>query len=177
MAPVRLQLERLPFVPGRDEWAETYEMLCGYCARQCRCDIVEAMIEMKDGGPWPEGGWVTDPGAGVTCLSYTPRRIVPMPRQQRRAIARTRDADLPPVCGGCAARKGSEASVSLHTRRDYQNAVRSGGVFVCHEDPDHKRLCGGWCRAIKARSGKRALECVPKADGNWHITHSVEVER
>ncbi|MDG4905957.1 hypothetical protein P9228_05785 [Mesorhizobium sp. WSM4898] len=145
---------REPYQPGRSDWAECYGMLCRWCEKHTQCEIVEAMIAMKDGGAWPDGGWVSDPGAGVTCLSYEPANRPSMPRQQRRAIARTREADLPPVCGGCAARKDSQASVSLHTRRDYQSAVRSGAPFVCHEDPEHKRLCGGWSRAIARKGGK-----------------------
>lgn len=145
---------RQPYRPTKAEWEGCYAMLCRWCAHNTACDVIEAMIEMKDGGAWPEGGWVSDPGAGVTCLSYEPAARTPMPRQQRRAIARTNESDLPPVCGGCAARKDSEASVSLHTRRDYQNCVRTGAPFVCHEDPELKRLCGGWCRAISRKGGK-----------------------
>ncbi|WP_457151814.1 hypothetical protein [Mesorhizobium sp. P5_C1] len=147
-------MKREPYQPGRSEWAECYDMLCRWCSNHTKCEIVEAMIEMKDGGAWPEGGWVSDPGAGVTCLSYEPADRPAMPRQQRRAIARTREEVLPAVCGGCAARKDSEASVSLHTRRDYQSAVRTGAPFVCHEDPNKTRLCGGWCRAIARKGGK-----------------------
>lgn len=143
---------RLPYHPLQHEWAECYAMLCGHCERQLRCDVVEAMIAMKDGGAWPEGGWVTDPGAGVTCLSYEPRPAKPMIRQQLRYMLRQREEDLPPMCGGCAARKGSEASVSLHTRRDYAAAVRNRSPFACHEDPDKQRLCGGWCRAVRRRA-------------------------
>lgn len=127
-------------------------MLCAHCERQTRCEVVEGMIEMKDGGTWPFGGWVTDPGAGVSCLSYEPKMRAPMVRQQLRSMLRAEERDLPPMCSGCAARKGSEASVSLHTRRDYQAAVRSRSKFVCHEDETKQRLCGGWCRAIRARS-------------------------
>lgn len=143
--------DRVPYHPTAEEWGDCYSMLCGHCEHQLGCSVVEGMIEIKEGAPWPEGGWVTDPGAGLTCLSYEPRKRAPVPRQQRRKIARTRDEDLPPVCGGCAARKGSEASVSLHTRRDYQAWVRRGVEFRCHEKPT---LCGGWCRAIKARAGR-----------------------
>lgn len=145
-------IERAPYAPTSAEWGACYEMLCGHCDHQLKCPIVEGMIEMKDGSAWPEGGWVTDPGAGVTCLSYRPQERPAMVRQQRRAIIRMPEARLPPVCGGCAARKGSEASVSLHTQRDYQAAVRSQAPFACHEDPAKERLCGGWCRAISQRA-------------------------
>lgn len=156
---------RLPYAPTAEEWRATYEMLCGFCDHQTRCEITEAMIEMKAGGPWPEGGWVTDPGAQVTCLSYEPRPVKPMPRQQLRQMLRTPEARLPPVCGGCAARRGSEASVSLHTRRDYAAAVRNRTPFTCHEDPDKARMCGGWCRAVQRR-GRPAQDDV----GNSQLT-------
>lgn len=146
--------DRQPFSPAPGDWRECYEMLCEHCALHLRCPILEAMIEMKDGAAWPEGGWVSDPGAGVTCLSYVPRGSAKMPRQQRRQLARMKESELPPVCGGCAARRGTEASVSLHTRRDYQAAVRNGSLFTCHESPDNSQLCGGWCRAIRAKGGK-----------------------
>lgn len=147
--------DRQPYAPSQADWHDLYGMLCGWCVHQVDCSIVDGMIDMKDGGAWPEGGWVTDPGADVTCLSYSPQPRPAETRQRRRQIARTSERDLPPVCGGCAARKGSEASVSLHTRRDYQAAVRNGSMFVCHEDPKHERPCGGWCRAIKARQGRK----------------------
>lgn len=146
-------IDRKPHAPTAAEWTELYHMLCGHCALQTRCDVTEAMIEMKDGGAWPEGGWVSDPGAGVTCLSYVPRPGKPISRQQVRHMARQREENLPPVCGGCAAQKGSEASVSLHTQRDYQAAVRNRTRFGCHEDPAiEKRPCGGWCRAVIQRA-------------------------
>jgi hypothetical protein len=147
-------MERRPFIPTADEWEGQFDMLCMYCRHSPGCQIVEAMIEAKDGGSWPEGGWVTDPGAGMTCLSYEPRPMQPLPRQQRRRIERMKESALPPVCGGCAARKGSDASVSLHTQRDYRAAVATPAKFVCHEDPNHQQLCGGWCRAIQ-RKAKR----------------------
>lgn len=145
--------ERVPYRPTDAEWPDLYQMLCGYCAHQLKCDVVEGMIGMKSGGAWPDGGWVTDQGAGATCLSYEPRPHAKLPRQQMRAMLRQREDDLPPMCGGCAARKGTEASVSMHTRRDYQAAVRNETTFVCHEDPAKQRLCGGWCRAVRNRRG------------------------
>ncbi|MRX32785.1 hypothetical protein [Aminobacter sp. MDW-2] len=140
-----------PYHPTSADWREAFDMLCGHCAAQPRCEIVESMIELKSGGQWPGGGWVHNAGAGVTCLSYEARPATPMPRQQRRAMCRQKEAELPPVCDGCAARKGTDASVSLHTQRDYQAAVRNRSPFVCHQDPEGKRLCGGWCRAIRQR--------------------------
>lgn len=145
-------IARQPYAPSADEWGVLWTMLCGHCAHATRCQVVEGMIAMKDGGAWPEGGWVTDPGAEVTCLSYTPVERRPVPRQQLRNLMRMPEDKLPPVCGGCAALRGSEASVSLHTQRDFAAAVRSRAPFVCHEDPEHKRLCGGWCRAIQKRA-------------------------
>jgi len=145
-------LAREPYVPSDAEWGDLYQMLCGYCERQTDCAIVDGMIELKsDRGPWPEGGWVTDPGADVTCLSFIPRARRKMPRQQIRQLLRQHVRDLPPVCAGCAARRGSEASVSLHTRREYQKAVQESAPFGCHEDPNKERLCGGWCRAVRQR--------------------------
>lgn len=145
-------VERAPYSPSREDWTEIYQMLCGHCGNQLHCDVVEGMIEMKDGAaPWPAGGWVNDPGAGVSCLSYVPKDAKRLPRQQMRRLLRQCEADLPPVCGGCAARKGTEASASLHTRRDYQGAVRNRTIFLCHEDLDKHRLCGGWCRAIRSK--------------------------
>lgn len=139
-------------LPTGEEWRATYEMLCGYCEHQLHCEVIEALIEVKSGGAYPANGWVTDPGAGTTCLSYEPRHRPALPRQQLRAIARQSEQALPPVCGGCAARAETEASVSLHTRRDFRQAVQERSGFTCHEDPEHKRVCGGWCRAIKARA-------------------------
>lgn len=136
---------RTPYRPTQDEWTTLWEMLCGHCRHQGGCEIVESMIEMKNGGPWPEGGWVTDPGAEVTCLSYEPRQMEKLSRQRLRAALRKAG----PMCGGCAARKGSEASVALHTRRDFRAAVNAKALFVCHEDPKRMRPCGGWCQAIK----------------------------
>jgi len=146
--------ERVPFTPPEspEEWRAEFEMLCLHCARfGAGCPIIEAMIEMRQGGPWPDGGWVTDPGAGVTCLSYEAVNRPRLPRQQLRAIKRAPEHQLPPVCGGCAALKGSDASVSLHTRRDFAAAVKNESSFVCHEFPDKEHTCGGWCRAIRAR--------------------------
>lgn len=140
----------LPYTPSDslEDWRETYEMLCGYCTQQHQCDVIEGMIEMKDGAPWPEGGWVYDAGAGVSCLSYEAKRGPKVSRQELRQIKRTPEDRLPPVCGGCAARKGTEASVSRHTRKDFQAAVKNKTRFLCHET---KKDCGGWCRAISAR--------------------------
>lgn len=150
-APSLRESPRLPLVPSAAEWRDTYEMLCGHCDHQLGCDVIEQMIEIKDGGAWPTGGWVTDPGAGVTCLSYVPKGARRLPRQQMRAMLRAREADLPAVCGGCAARRGTGASVSLHTQRDYAGAVRDQTPFTCHEDPTKERLCGGWCRAVRRK--------------------------
>jgi hypothetical protein len=146
---------REPYRPTSTDWRATYEMLCGFCERQLRCSIVEAMIGYARGeGPWPDGGWATDPGAEVTCLSYVARPAKRLPRQQLRQIRRLPEDRLPPVCGGCAARRGSEASTSLHTQRDYAAAVRNRSAFTCHEDPARARLCGGWCRAIRQRTSR-----------------------
>lgn len=141
-----------PYVPpGLAEWDATFRMLCMHCAKSAGCTVIEGMIEMKDGHPWPLGGWVTDPGAGSSCLSYEPQPRASLAAERLAVFMALPEAELPPVCGGCAARKGSEASVSLHTRRDYAAAVRDRHLFVCHEDPALQRPCGGWVRAIRQR--------------------------
>lgn len=145
-------ITREPYRPDAAEWEEAYLMLCAYCAHAVGCQVVEGMIAIKDGGDWPEGGWVTDPGAGITCLSYEPKPMAPLSRQRlRHAIRKAK-----PMCNGCAAQKGSEASVSLHTRRDFAAAVQARALFVCHEDPTLQRPCGGWCQAVKSQV-KRGL--------------------
>lgn len=140
-----MSVKREPYKPTAQEWPEAWQMLCGHCAHAGGCQIVEGMIEMKNGGDWPEGGWVTDPGAGVTCLSYQPRPMERLSRQRLRQAMR----QAVPMCGGCAAQKGSEASVSLHTRRDFSAAVKSRALFVCHAEGQMGRPCGGWCRAVQ----------------------------
>lgn len=139
--------ERQPYRPQPDEWEEAVTMLCFQCARLNHCSLIDQMIECKDGGEWPTGGWVTDPGAGITCLGYQTRPLKQLQPSEIRAIAATN----PATCQGCAARKGTDASQSLHTRRDFTAAVRLPGLFVCHEDPEGKRPCGGWCNAVVAR--------------------------
>lgn len=140
-----------PYLPSAGEWTEIYDMLCGHCAHHLRCEVVERMIEMRTLAEWPEGGWVWDRGGGTSCLSYQSKPIKRLPRQQLRRILRRKEANLPPVCGGCAARKGSEASTAHHTRVDFRNAVATSGTFICHETGG---LCGGWCRAIRAKQTK-----------------------
>jgi len=138
-------IERQPYAPTRAEWRDLVDGLCMHCDRFGSCDVLEGMIEMKDGGPWPEGGWATDPGAAVTCLSYQPKPRPRLSRQQLRQAMR----DAVPMCSGCAAQRGSEASVSLHTQRDFAAAVKGRHVFACHAGDDHGKPCGGWCSAIK----------------------------
>jgi hypothetical protein len=140
-----MSLKRDPYRPTADEWPEVFNMLCGHCAHFGECQIVEGMIEMKDGGQWPDGGWTTDPGAGVTCLSYQTRPMKRLSRQQLRQAIR----QAVPMCSGCAAQKGSEASVSLHTRRDFSTAVKSRALFVCHAEGQKGKPCGGWCQAVQ----------------------------
>lgn len=132
------------------DWQECWEVTCQHCARMPGCDVCEAMIEaLSEGGDWPAQGFVYDEGAGVSCLSYEPHRRGPkVSRQQLRALDRNR----PPVCGGCAARKGTEASKSRHTRRDFEAAVKDRTQFMCHETG---APCGGWVRALLAKKGKR----------------------
>ena len=143
---------RDPFLPLPDQWDAIYEMLCGHCDSQSQCGLPHAMLEFAyDRGSWPDDAWVTDTGAGCTCLSYVPKPVQQISDAQLNAIAEMPADMLPHVCGGCAARKGSEASVALHTQRDYRAAVRERSQFTCHEDPENKRLCGGWCRALQRR--------------------------
>ena len=61
-----------PYTPTNclDDWRDTYEMLCGFCAHEINCPIVDGMIEMKDGGSWPDGGWVY----AALCIKRTSRR-------------------------------------------------------------------------------------------------------
>ncbi|MGP9798175.1 hypothetical protein ACT3UJ_12545 [Halomonas sp. 86] len=140
-----MTLERIPFKPLGEEWTEAFAMLCGVCKHLGECQIIEGMIEMKDGAPWPQGGWVTDPGAGITCLSYQPKPVRILEGQELEDALN----QAVPMCGGCAARKGSEASKSLHTQRDFHAAVKRQGVFACHEGNNHGKPCGGWCNAVR----------------------------
>lgn len=135
----------LPYCPDQSEWAEIFTMLCNCCAKLPGCEIIDGMIETKDGGPWPEGGWVTDAGAGVSCLSYEPKPMRTLPRPELERAMR----EAVPMCSGCAAQKGSEASVSLHTRRDFRAAVNAKALFTCHADGQQGKPCGGWCNAVK----------------------------
>ncbi len=128
-------------------------MLCGHCANRAGCGLVAEMLAFAQGrGAWPENAWVTDLGTSATCLSYAPIRTEPISRERLDALAHTHEEHLPHVCGGCAAKKGSEASVALHTQRDYRAAVQDRSEFTCHEDPENKRLCGGWCRAVQRKA-------------------------
>lgn len=139
----------IPYKPVRSEWSDIYEMLCNHCDLQLRCDVVEGMIEMKDGGPWPEGGWIADVGGGVSCLSYVPlTQPALLPEKLQEAI----DSAVP-MCHGCAARKGSEASVCLHTQRDFKAAVRNRTVFFCHQSEVNREPCGGWAQAVSSKLG------------------------
>lgn len=146
---------REPFLPEPSRWNDVRDMLCGHCVNKAGCGLVEAMLAFAQGrtGVWPENAWVTDQGTSATCLSYAPIRAEPISRERLEALARTPEEALPHVCGGCAAKKGSEASVALHTQRDYRAAVRDQSEFTCHEDPENKRLCGGWCRAVQRKEG------------------------
>lgn len=145
-------IDREPFLPPPDRWNEVYSMLCGHCGRQPQCQLVKSMLDFARGhGLWPDNAWVTDPGAGATCLSYAPKFVPTMPGHRAAALAEIPEEQLPTMCGGCAAQKGSEASVALHTQRDYKAAVLNRYEFNCHEDPEGKRVCGGWCRAVRRR--------------------------
>lgn len=140
-----MAFDRIPYTPVPEEWQLTFSMLCGMCLHLKQCHIIDGMIEMKLGAPWPEGGWVTDPGAGVTCLSYQPRPVRILEGQELEDAL----SKAVPMCGGCAARRGSDASKSLHTQRDFNAAVKRQGVFACHEGDNHGKPCGGWCNAVR----------------------------
>lgn len=144
-------IERLPYRPAPgDEWTSCWDTTCRSCKRWTDCDVLDAMVDANiHDTPWPEKGWVRDPGAGMTCLSYVPRATQPqLSRQQLRRLRRMNPATLPQLCGGCAASKGTDASKSLHTRRDFEAAVRERRLFLCHERPGY---CAGWVRAVLAR--------------------------
>ena len=138
---------RTPIRPSGEEWQELVNMLCFMCHKMGTCEVIEGMIEMKNGGAWPAGGWVTDPGAGVTCLSYEPRPV----RQLNERELTDALTSAVPMCNGCAARKGSDASQSLHTQRDFNASVNRGGLFTCHEEGNQGKPCGGWCHAVKRK--------------------------
>lgn len=146
-----------PFKPkDTADWQECWKVTCSACARMPACDVCEAMIEhlAGEGTPWPLNGFVHDRGAGVSCLSYEPHgKARQISRQELRRMSRETPDALPPVCGGCAARKGTEASQSRHTRRDFDASVKERREFLCHETGEY---CGGWVRAMLGRAGKRA---------------------
>lgn len=144
-----MKLDRIPFKPEGEAWVESFAMLCGMCKHLDECQIIEGMIEMKDGKQWPQGGWVTDPGAGITCLSYQPKPVRTLRGQELEDALNS----AVPMCGGCAARRGSDASKSLHTQRDFNAAVKRQGVFACHEGVNHGKPCGGWCNAVRRQMG------------------------
>lgn len=141
--------ERKPIVPNADMWREAIAMLCEPCRHFPGCDVVEGMIEMKEGGEWPEGGWVTDPGAGMTCLSYQPMSVRTLSDDELMGAL----SDSVSMCDGCAARKGTDASKVLHTQRDFSQAVKDRGKFMCHKPESKGKSCGGWCSAVLRRRG------------------------
>lgn len=142
-------IEKIPYKPDNHEWTEAFNMLCGHCSSFPNCDIVDGMIEMKEGGDWPSGGWVHDAGAGISCLSY--RSIVDEASQLSDSELKTHINNAAPMCEGCAARKGTEASVSHHTRIDFKAAVSKKVLFTCHKECNLGKPCGGWAAAISAR--------------------------
>ncbi|WP_075881801.1 hypothetical protein [Vreelandella massiliensis] len=143
---------RLPYYPDPGEWCELFGLLCEFCRHLSTFQVVEGMNETKDGKPWPEGGWVTDPGAGVTCLSYAPIERPSLSSQEIHDAL----AQGVPVCTGCAAQKGSEASVSLYTQRNFAYAVKHRARFTCHAEGQRGKPCGGWCQAVKWLGDERS---------------------
>jgi|GEM_PF-1667632 len=141
-------IRRQAYIPTPADWADTYNMLCMHCAHQTGCDVIEGMIDCKDGSEWPKGGWVTDPGSDVTCLSYQARQMRTLSPVE---LAEVFNKARPEMCSGCAARRGSEASVSLHTQRDFAQAVNCSALFLCHEDSKLEQPCAGWRNAVKRK--------------------------
>lgn len=147
-------IAREPYIPNQDDWTDCLETICYSCATWPFCDICEAMIEAKDGGNWPEGGWVTDPGAEMTCLSYRTKQ----PPTLSRPVLKRKLAAACSMCEGCAARKGSEASQSLHTQRDFNAAVNNRFLFTCHDSKNNGAPCGGWADAVRRKRFGRSKE-------------------
>ena len=138
----------LPYKPTKEEWREVFDMLCGHCSNLLSgCDIVDGMIDMKDGGDWPTGGWVNDAGAGVSCLSYKTAAMETLNDSELQAHI----SNAVPMCDGCAARKGTEASISRHTRIDFREAVNRKALFTCHKECNFGKPCGGWANAVSAQ--------------------------
>lgn len=136
--------DRVPINLTGDDWVEAIEMLCYMCADFLDCDVCEEMIERKNEDQPVANGFATDPGSEITCLSYRPKGCLPLTDDKlKEFIAGSKGKDM---CGGCAARKGSAASNSLHTQRDFSKSVQSKTLFSCHEG--RKGPCIGWCRAI-----------------------------
>jgi hypothetical protein len=143
--------------PTREEWRGIYAMLCGHCALQLNCEVIEKMIKTKNGGAYPENGWIEDEGAGVSCASYQPKKGKPFPPEKLQEIVRRPESLLPKQCRECAATKGSPASKTLHTNRDFSLSVKEKSTFLCHKGKCNK-ICGGWIRAIKAHE-KNLMGC------------------
>lgn len=138
-------IQRKPYKPTSNEWEDAFNMLCYHCSRFDDCSVIEGMIEMKCPEEWPSGGWVSDPGSGVTCLSYQPKKRKTLQGEElKKALS-----EAVPMCDGCAAQKGSDASVSLHTRRDFVVAVKTKALFTCHTEGQEGKPCGGWRRAVQ----------------------------
>lgn len=96
-----------PYKPvNRTDELRAQQMLCKHCRLERLCPIKTRMARVRDGGRWPQGGWVHDAGGGVSCLTYRTKPIAELPVTTLRIIHSAPEEMLPKVCGGCATRRG-----------------------------------------------------------------------
>ena len=93
-----------------------------------RFDEDELQLRRADAGLYTLQRVELDPATKKTLLDEVMRRMA------EYVSARAPPADLP-----------------REAQRDYRAAVRDQSEFTCHEDPENKRLCGGWCRAVQRK--------------------------
>ena len=131
---------------GTDKWVEAIEMLCYFCQRFPDCDVLEEMIKSKSSDKQIASGFCTDPGSEISCFSFKPKGYRTLSPQVIQEI-RSKYSGLD-MCSGCAARKGSDASMSLHTQRDFRKCVDDRSLFGCHDPRRKNEPCIGWLCAI-----------------------------
>lgn len=118
-------------------------LTCRHCARvmeECEAfaDAVAATRERRAPRFWIAGRTPDTP----SCNRYLTKAALGTPYHgDLKGPARKEP------CVGCAARKGSEASRTLHTQRDFQACVRTGHRFDCHHGTRAGKPCSGWARA------------------------------